>query len=57
MSSNVLLLPLKQTFPPIVWFFTEGEDDEINSRLPFNIVSTLLNYRGYTFIFNEWNGI
>ena len=38
-SSNVLLLRLKQTFPPIFWIFTEG--DEIESRLcTFKIFST-----------------
>ena len=26
------LLP-KYTFPPMIWIFTEGEDDEIESRL------------------------
>ena len=39
MPSNVLPLHLKQTFPPIIWFFTEG--DGIESRLPFEIFSTL----------------
>ena len=38
-SSNVLLLHLKQTFPPTILIFTEG--DEIESRLPFKIFSTL----------------
>ena len=37
--SNVFPLLLKQTFPPIVWIFTEG--DGIESRLPFKIFSTL----------------
>ena len=37
--SNVLPLHLKQTFPPIIWIFTEGEG--IESRLPFKIFSTL----------------
>ena len=37
--SNVLPLHLKQTFPLIVWIFTEGE--WIESRLPFKIFSTL----------------
>ena len=37
--SNVLPLHLKQTFPPIIWIFTEG--DGIKSRLPFKIFSTL----------------
>ena len=32
--SNVLPLHLKQTFPPIIWIFIEGEGDEIESRLP-----------------------
>jgi len=41
MSSNVLPLNLKQTFPPIIWIFTEGEGDEIKSSLPFKIFSTL----------------
>ena len=39
MPSNVLPLHLKQTFPPIIWIFTEG--DGIKSRLPFKIFSTL----------------
>ena len=39
MPSNVLPLHLKQTFRPIIWIFTEG--DEIESRLPFKIFSTL----------------
>ena len=42
MPSNVLPLRLKQTFPPIIWIFTEGEGDEIESRLPFKIFFTLL---------------
>ena len=41
MPSNVLPLRLKQTFPPIIWIFTEGEGDEVESRLPFKIFSTL----------------
>jgi hypothetical protein len=39
--SNVLPLHLKQTFLPIIRIFTEGEGDEIESRLPFKIFSTL----------------
>ena len=39
MTSNVLPLHLKQTFPPIIWIFTEG--DGIESRLPFRIFHTL----------------
>ena len=38
--SNVLPLHLKQTFPPIIWIFTEGEGNGIESRLPFKIFST-----------------
>ena len=33
--SNVLPLYLKQTFPPIIGIFTEGESDGMESRLPF----------------------
>ena len=42
-SSNVLPLHLKQTFPPIIWIFTEGEGegDGIESRQPFKNFSTL----------------
>ena len=32
---------LKQTFPPIFFIFTEGEGDEIESRLPFKLFFTL----------------
>ena len=39
--SSVLPLHIKQTFPPIIWIFTEGEGDGIKSRLPFKIFSTL----------------
>ena len=41
MPRNILPLHLKQTFPPIVWGFTEGEVDEIESRLAFKLFSTL----------------
>ena len=41
MTSNVLSLHLKQTFPPIIRIFTEGKGDEIESRLPFKIFFTL----------------
>ena len=41
-SSNVLPLDVKQTFPPIIWIFNEGEGDEIESSLPFKIFPTLL---------------
>ena len=39
--SNVLPLCLKQTFQPIIRIFTEGEGDEINSRLSSKIFFTL----------------
>ena len=42
--SNVLPVHLKQTFPPIIWIFTEGESDGIKSRQPFKIFSTLRNH-------------
>ena len=34
---------LKQTFPPTIWIFIEGEVDGIESRLPFKIFSILSN--------------
>ena len=37
MPNNVLPLHLKQTFPPKIWIFAEGEGDGIKSRLPFKI--------------------
>jgi hypothetical protein len=48
-SSNVLPLHLKQTFPPIIWIFTEREGDGIESRLPFKMFSTLL-FSLYTYL-------
>ena len=39
--SNVMPLHLKQTFPPIIWIFTKGEGDWMESRLPFRIFFTL----------------
>ena len=39
--SIVLPKHLKQTFPPIIWVFTEGEGDGIKSRLPFKKNYTL----------------
>ena len=45
MPSNVLPLSLKQTFPPIIWIFTEGEGDEIESRLSFKTFFTLTTNR------------
>ena len=44
MPSNVLPLHLKQTFPPIIWIFTEGKGDGIESRLLFKVFSTLSNH-------------
>ena len=41
MPSNVLPLHLNQTFPPIIWIFTEGEGDGTESRLLFKVLSTL----------------
>ena len=41
MPNNVLPLHIKRTFLPINQIFTEGEGDEIGSRLPFKIFSTL----------------
>ena len=38
---QVLLEVIRQTFPPIIWIFTEGEGDGIKYRLPFKILSTL----------------
>ena len=43
-ANNVLHLHLKQAFPPIIGiFFTEGEGDGMESKLPFKIFSTLSN--------------
>ena len=39
-KQNVLPYYLKETFPPIIWIFNEGEGDENESRLPFKIFST-----------------
>ena len=57
MPSNVLPLHLKQTFPPIIWIFTEGESDGIKSRLPFKFFSSLLLYfmNISSFAFNFFN--
>ena len=38
---NAQPIHLKQIFPPIIWIFTEGESDMIESRLPFKIFSTI----------------
>ena len=42
LTTTSSVLPLQQTFPPIVWIFTESEGDGIQSRLPFKIFSTLM---------------
>ena len=42
--SNVLPLHLKQTFPPLIWIFTEGEGDGIKFMLPSKIFSPLQNF-------------
>ena len=63
--SNDLPLHLKQPFPPIIWIFTEGEGDGIESRLPFKIFTTLLNLNFYNkellinfhFILNFWKTV
>ena len=39
-TSNVLPLHLKQTFPPIIWIFIEGEDDGINSGYLFYFIKS-----------------
>ena len=43
-TSYVLTLHLKQAFPPIIRIFTEGEGDGIDSRQPFKIFATLLEW-------------
>ena len=53
MPSNVLPLRLKQTFSPIIRIFTEGEGDEIESRLPFKIFFTL--NQNHSFIYEFWS--
>ena len=35
-------MDLKPNFPPIIWIFTEGEGDEIESRLSSKIFLTLI---------------
>ena len=39
--SNVLPLHLKQTFPPIIWIFTEGEGDKIKSKFAYLLICHL----------------
>ena len=51
MPSNVLLLHSKQTFPPIIWIFTESEGGGIESSLSFKILSTLLKMSSVRTIF------
>ena len=51
--SNILPLHLKQTFPPIIWIFTEGEGDGIESRLSSYIFCTL--YRKHFCTWNNWS--
>ena len=41
MPGNILPSHLKQIFPPMIWIFTEGEGDGIESKLPFKISFTL----------------
>ena len=48
--SNVLPLHLKQTFPPIIWIFTEG--DRIKSRLPLKYF-LLYTYLSHCIL--KWN--
>ena len=42
--SNVLSLHFEQTFPHIIWIFTEGEGDRIEPRLLLKIFFTLKWY-------------
>ena len=49
MPGHVLTLHLKETFPPIIWIFAEGEGDGIESRLPFRTFSTLRNKKALIF--------
>ena len=43
--NNVFPLHHKQTSLPIIWIFTEGEGDGIESRVPFKIFSTSAHCR------------
>ena len=52
MASDVLPLHLKQTVPPIIWIFTVGEGDGIESRLTFKIFSNLL-FIAYLFLVGQ----
>ena len=51
MLSIVLPLHLKQTFPPIIWIFTEGEGDGMEFRLPFKIYLLYWYFVHYIFCF------
>ena len=52
-SQQCFAFTIKQTFLPIIWIFTKGEGDAIESRLPFKIFSTFTkkNPNRYTWIF------
>ena len=52
MPRNVLPLPIKETFLPIIWIFTEGEG--IESRLPYRIFSPSLWQFQIFFQYNLW---
>ena len=41
--SNVLPLHLRHTFLPIIWIFTQGEEDDVESKLSSKKNSTLQN--------------
>ena len=51
---NVLPLHHKQTFLPIIWIFTEGEGDGIESLLPFKIFSTLNKLNNVVWLFMKY---
>ena len=51
-STNVLPLCLKQTFPPIIWIFTEG--DGIESGLSPKIFFTLIFRANLELLFVDW---
>ena len=58
MPNNVLPLHPKQTFPPIIWIFTEGEGDGIEPRLPIEIFSTLpMNNILWKCTFEKWRPV
>ena len=45
------LLHIKQTFQPIIWIFTVGEGDEIQSRLPFLLYSNFHKLWPFKYIY------